>query len=720
VEKRHGSAQLVLGFATIPLCGFIDYLTGNEISFSIFYLLPIALITWSKGLGFGLLASFSSAVFWLAAELKVGNPYMHWLVPYWNLLVRFGFFTVSAVLLSRVRQANHELEEKVAERTHELWESEAKISKINRLYAVLSNINQMIVRVRDQQKIFDLACQVAVDSGGFQFAWVGLIDRQTKQVVPKATAGNDNGYLAKLNITLGSEGLDYGPTEIALRTGKHVVVNDIGHDPIMATWREDALSRGYRGSVVLPIIVDGELRGNLNLYTSETNFFDAEEIKLLDELASDIGFAISFSEQELRRIQSDEELRILNSELEQRVAQRTAELNRLNIELQHANHVKDEFLASMSHELRTPLNSILGLSETLLEQRRTPLTEHQQNSLQIIESSGKHLLELINDVLDLSKIEAGKFDHYPQVVDVNTLCRSSLAFIREQAMRKSITLNYEEETTVSTIYADPRRLKQIIVNLLTNAVKFTPEGGQVDLQVHGDKKQDLVQFSVSDTGIGIAPDDLKTLFQPFVQVESSLNRQFEGTGLGLALVQKMVDMHGGSVEVESEVGKGSRFTVNLPWGRINVAQIENIESGGETPFEHHAPGQPETQLLQGVILLAEDNQANTLTISEYLESHGYRVVNAHDGTEAIEKAEETSPDIILMDIQMPVMDGLEAIRKLRTDPRFDPTPIIALTALAMPGDRERCLEAGANEYMSKPVILKKLLQTVKYLIANRQ
>jgi PAS domain S-box-containing protein len=464
----------------------------------------------------------------------------------------------------------------------------------------------------------------------------------------------------------------------------------------------------YHGT---PLIVKREVKGVLETYHRSPLHSDPEWLEFLEMLAGQAAIAID-------NAQLFENLQRSNTELERRVAERTAELNRTNLELESANRAKDEFLANMSHELRTPLNSILGLSESLLEQRRGALNEHQEKSLQTIEASGRHLLELITDILDLSKIEAGKFEFRPQFILVDDLCRSSLAFINNQAVKKSIKVTYQNETSITSISADPRRLKQILINLLSNAVKFTHEKGQVVLQVQANPEQDRIQFSVIDTGIGIAPEDMQRLFQPFVQLDSTLNRQFDGTGLGLTLVQKLIDMHGGSVEVESEVGKGSRFTVYLPLGLETAGTSEGPELEAESLDQRLSEKDSalKESKTRATVLIAEDNAANILTIGDYLESHGYEIVIAHDGAEAIEKAESINPHIILIDIQMPVMNGLEAMTRLRTNPRFRSTPIIALTALAMPGDRERCIKAGATEYMSKPVGLRILADTITKLL----
>jgi PAS domain S-box-containing protein len=463
-----------------------------------------------------------------------------------------------------------------------------------------------------------------------------------------------------------------------------------------------------------PLIVKEEIKGVLEIYHRSSLNPDSEWLDFLETLAGQGAIAID-------NAQLFEHLQRSNIQLEHRVAERTLELNQTNLELEHANRAKDEFLANMSHELRTPLNSILGMSESLLEQRRGSLNEHQQKWLQIIESSGQHLLELINDILDLSKVEAGKIDLYPEPVSVDELCKSSLTFIKSQAVKKSILVSYVNHSSLSQIVADPRRLKQILVNLLTNAVKFTPHNGQVTLQVQGAADQDRIQFSVVDTGVGIALKDLRQLFIPFSQVDSSLTRQHEGTGLGLALVQKLTDLHGGSVDVESEVGKGSHFTINLPIGKDNIAGQVTKQPADSGPVSKQAEDLDKQESIAGqMILLAEDSTANILTVSDYLESHGYQVQVAQDGLSALEMAQALQPAIILMDIQMPVLDGLEAIRRLRAMPRFAATPIIALTALAMPGDRERCLEAGANEYMSKPASLKGLMSNINRLLSKKE
>lgn len=392
------------------------------------------------------------------------------------------------------------------------------------------------------------------------------------------------------------------------------------------------------------------------------------------------------------------------------------ELNFAYLALEKASHAKDEFLANMSHELRTPLNNILGLSEILMREVRGPLNEAQQKYVQNIEISGRHLLSLISDILDLSKIESGKFEIYLEKIILDDICNSSLAFVKEPALKKGLSVSFVPDPTVTEILADARRLKQILVNLLSNAIKFTPANGEVVLKVEARLAENWIDLSVSDTGIGISPENLERLFNPFIQVDSSLTRQYEGTGLGLVLVKNLTELQGGQVRVTSTVGQGSCFTISLPWlPEASTWEVPASASAELAPDEaaSHLPeavGEPVT------ILLADDVESNLITVADYLEALGYRLVIARNGIEALQKAAACLPQLILMDIQMPEMDGLEAIRRLRKQPLFAQTPIIALTALAMTGDRERCLAAGANEYLSKPMRLKELVALMQGLL----
>ena len=407
------------------------------------------------------------------------------------------------------------------------------------------------------------------------------------------------------------------------------------------------------------------------------------------------------------------------------------QLQLANQELLRATKLKDEFLANMSHELRTPLNAILGLSESLKEEILGALNETQLKAISTVDSSGEHLLSLINDILDLSKISSGMMELDIASVSVKKVCDSSLVFVKQQAFQKKIQLHSHIPPLINNvnINVDERRIKQVLINLLTNAVKFTPYEGNINLLVAigsgdtwqgeatipqqlRDKNSPTILFQVVDTGIGISAKDLQMLFQPFVQVDSALNRQYEGTGLGLALVKQIVELHGGQVMAESEVGQGSSFTVALP------CEMSSFNAIASTPTSTTSSSPDIISDNAPLILLAEDNEANIQTFNSYLTAINYRIIIARNGIEAIAQAKENLPDLILMDIQMPRMDGLEATKQIRLDPNLINTPIIALTALAMEGDREKCLEAGANDYLSKPVKLRQLNLLIQQVLGS--
>ena len=297
-------------------------------------------------------------------------------------------------------------------------------------------------------------------------------------------------------------------------------------------------------------------------------------------------------------------------------------------------------------------------------------------------------------------------------VSVKSVCEASLRLVKQLAHKKRLQVSPMLDPNVTTLVADERRLKQILVNLLSNAIKFTPEGGQIGLEVKGDFEQQAAHFTVWDSGIGITEEDMTRLFQPFVQLDSKLSRQYAGTGLGLSLVSRMTEMHGGGIFVESEVGQGSRFTVSFPWSD-SVDTLAPVKAAQPAVAKRNASLNQEPGTQEPLILLADDNEDNIDLIVGYLEAHQYRLLVARNGQEAIDRAKEEKPDLILMDVQMPELDGLEATRRLRDDPLMTTVPIIAVTALAMPGDRERCLAAGANEYLSKPINLRGLVRIIE-------
>ncbi len=398
-----------------------------------------------------------------------------------------------------------------------------------------------------------------------------------------------------------------------------------------------------------------------------------------------------------------QQLRQVLLHLDDKVRQRTRQLEDALESAESANRAKSEFIASTSHELRTPLNVILGMSEVLLERSLGELNSRQQESIAAIDESGRHLLSLINDLLDLSKIEAGKFSLSVQETDIRATCEASLRFVRTAADRKRHRLELHCPPELDFVTADQRRLKQILVNLLSNAVKFTADEGHIRLEVAAAPSATEVIFRVIDNGIGITREQQALLFRAFYQVDGALTRRHGGTGLGLALARRMAELHGGTLTVESEPGRGSCFTLTLP-RRAPTAT---------TPLVSIVPAAATFRAPPGTrVLIAEDNEVNALIYERSPVFAGCGLRFVRNGQAAIDAALADPPHLIVMDVQMPVLDGLTATRRLRADPRTANVPIIVVTALAMAEDRTRCLEAGATSYLSKPIDLRELTRHV--------
>ena len=572
---------------------------------------------------------------------------------------------------------------------------EREVARMSRLYAGLSQINQAIVWSRNREELFHKVCQVLIEHGGFQMAWIGWHDAPAHLLVPVAKCGDETDYIQKVKVYADDRPEGRGPSGTAFRTGQPYVCNNMYDDPATLPWRTEIKLRGFRASAVFPIRQNGQVSGTLSVYADQPDFFRDKEIALLKEAAGDISFALdNFAREEERRKaefaaqnekrfsdtmiesmpgilyfyneqgqflrwnknfetvsgytgdeiaqmhplnffsteerpelqqkiaevfkkgesfieaslmnkdgksmpyfftgrrvefngmsclvgmgidvserkQAETALRELNETLESKVAESTKEMRAALIHAEAADQIKSAFLATMSHELRTPLNSIIGFTGILLQGLAGPLNAEQNKQLGMVQSSARHLLELINDVLDISKIEAEQMEVRAETFDPRAALERVIAIVRPMAEKKGLSLDISISAALGSMLSDRRRVEQILLNLLNNAIKFTERGG---VTLSADEISDFraspgsapcaaLRLRVTDTGIGIKPDDLATLFQPFRQIDTGLTRQHDGTGLGLAICRRLAVLLEGEISATSTWSKGSEFTVTLP------------------------------------------------------------------------------------------------------------------------------------------------------------
>lgn len=538
---------------------------------------------------------------------------------------------------------------------------EREVARLTRLYAALSQINKAIVWASDRQSLFDRICRILVEEGGFAMAWIGWEEPGTRRLLPVAVQGDRTGYLVGVDIYTDERPEGQGPSGMAFRSGQSQICNDTLTDPTTSRWRMRQAEHGFRSSVALPLLLQGQVWGVLNVYAGGANQFRDREVELLEEAGLDVSFALDNQQREEARRAAEEKLRneklfsdtIIeslpgvvyfydqegrflrwNRNFERVTGYSAAEIARMSPrdffaaehrpvveariaevfalgesaveaplmardgtlrphlltgrrvefdgraclvgagvdiaerERRHraeaADRIKSAFLANMSHELRTPLNSIIGFTGILLQGLAGELNGEQSKQLGMVRNSARHLLALVNDVLDISKIEAGQLRIARERFEPAAIIQQAAQSIEQQVAAKGLRLSVVIPPLLLPMRSDERRFAQILINLLSNAIKFTERG---DIRIEAAQIASApprLRVTVADTGIGIRPDDIPALFQPFQQIESGLSRRSEGTGLGLAICRRLATLMGGTIEASSERGRGSVFTLVLP------------------------------------------------------------------------------------------------------------------------------------------------------------
>ena len=562
-------------------------------------------------------------------------------------------------------------------------------------------------------RLLDRLMTVVMENAGAQRGYLILEEEGQLAIEAESTIDRANGTVLQSVPVETSQDLALTIVRYVERTKESVVLSDATTEGAFTTDLYIARTRP-KSILCAPLINQGRLVGIIYLENDSTaGAFTPERLEVVNLLSSQAVISIENARLYKSVEKANAQLEDYSKNLERKVEERTQELQEKNQELeianqqvQEANQRKSQFLASMSHELRTPLNSVIGFSDVLLEKMFGELNERQEDYLHDIASSGHHLLSLINDILDLSKIEAGRMEFEPSVFSLREVLEGSLVMVRERAFNHGVALSLDVADDIETIFGDERKVKQILFNLLSNAVKFTPDKGRIGIRAK--KMNGTVQIAVWDTGVGIAPEDQGRIFEEFQQGgrEGQMGK-VEGTGLGLALAKSFVELHGGKIWVDSAPGTGSTFTFTLPvTGAVFHVPISvDPDDTGTQPVEV-------VPVLGSRVLVIEDDPKAVDLLRLYLTQAGYRVDVAMDGVEGIEKIRHQSPDIVILDVLLPKVDGWDFLRQVKEDPALKNIPIIIVSIVDQKG---KGFALGAAEYLVKPIHKEDLLEKLDAL-----